>query len=114
MTNLLIAAIMMVESGGNHLAVGDGGTAIGPLQIRQAAVTDVNRIYGTKFTLNQTTNLAVSTKIFTLYTGHWCTERRLGRTPTNQDIARVWNGGPNGWRRRSTQGYWEKVRKALR
>lgn len=114
MTNLLIAAIMMVESGGNHRAIGDGGTAIGPLQIRQAAITDVNRIHGTKFTLTQTTNLAVSSRIFTLYTGHWCTAKRLGRKPTNQDIARVWNGGPNGWRRKSTVKYWAKVEKALR
>ena len=39
----LISAIMAVESGGRDQAIGDGGRALGPLQIHKAVVVDVNR-----------------------------------------------------------------------
>ena len=31
-----------------------------------------------------------------------------------QDIARIHNGGPNGYRKDSTLGYWKKVKIQLR
>ncbi len=46
------------------------------------------------------------------YMDRYATEARLGRQPTNEDIARIHNGGPNGFMRNSTLSYWEKVRRA--
>ena len=37
---LLLAAMVMVESGGDVNAVGDGGASVGPLQISQGYFTD--------------------------------------------------------------------------
>ena len=44
---------------------------------------------------------------------HYATQSRLGRNATNEDIARIHNGGPNGWRNPNTEGYWRKVSAAL-
>lgn len=39
--------------------------------------------------------------------------RQTGRTPTDEVYARIWNGGPEGWRKSSTLAYWRRVRGAL-
>jgi hypothetical protein len=43
----------------------------------------------------------------------WATEKKIGRPITDQDRARIWNGGPTGWKRDTTLGYWSKVKKEL-
>ena len=43
----------------------------------------------------------------------YATVERLGRKPTLEDIARIHNGGPNGWKKKSTDAYWAKVKKEL-
>ena len=43
----------------------------------------------------------------------YATERRLGRTPTYEDVARIHNGGPNGYKKTATYKYWQKVKKKL-
>ncbi len=45
----LIAALITVESNGRDNAVGDGGRAIGALQIHKSVVVDVNRIAGISY-----------------------------------------------------------------
>ena len=50
-----------------------------------------------------------------LYLSYWGEEyeRTTGRPPTNEVYARLWNGGPTGWRKESTADYWDRVREAL-
>jgi hypothetical protein len=108
-TNLIIALIA-VESGGNDLAVGDHGRAVGALQIHAEVVQDVNKIAGTHYTHSGMTNRADAVKVCTIYIGHWATAARLGRPVTDEDRARIWNGGPNGHKKTSTKQYAEKVR----
>ena len=43
----------------------------------------------------------------------YATVERLGREPTLEDIARIHNGGPNGFKKSSTDAYWAKVKKQL-
>ena len=43
----------------------------------------------------------------------YATEKRLGRPVTQEDIARIHNGGPNGYKKKSTEKYWQKVKKVL-
>ena len=43
----------------------------------------------------------------------YATEHRLGRKVTQEDIARIHNGGPNGYKKESTEKYWSKVKKIL-
>lgn len=104
----LIAAIIQVESSGNDRAIGDKGTAVGPLQIRPILVDDVNRIVGEKrFTLTDRTDRAKSIEMFRIYSRHYS----FGKT--DEVIARRWNGGPSGDRKSGTLKYWRKVQSAL-
>ncbi len=38
---------------------------------------------------------------------------RLGHAPTDEDMARIHNGGLNGYKNPNTLGYWERVKKHL-
>lgn len=108
MTAALLAALISVESGGRDLAVGDGGRAIGPLQIHAAVVEDVNRFAGTHYTHSGMTNRAAAMQVCVLYIEHYA----RGQSPEVQ--ARIWNGGPKGALKKATIGYWAKVKKAMR
>ena len=100
-------AVCAVESGGNALAIGDGGRAAGIAQIWAITVKDVNRIAGTKFTLNDRFNVEKSRAIFQLYTEHY------GKGRSDEYKARIWNGGPTGNKKRATIAYWHKIQKHL-
>ena len=109
----LIPALIQVESKGDDYAIGDThleNKAYGPLQIRKPYITDVNEVAGTNYTAEQMRgNRKLSIWAFNIYMKRWATEQRLGKKPTNQDIARIHNGGPNGWKSPDTVSYWEKV-----
>ena len=113
MSPALLAALLAVESGGNDRAVGDHGRAIGALQIHAGVVADVNRRHGTRYTHAGMTNRADAVAVCGLYLGTYATQERLGRPVTDADRARIWNGGPNGWRKDATLGYAERVRRAM-
>tara|TARA_R110000751_G_scaffold33760_7_gene83939 strand:- start:1409 stop:1747 length:339 start_codon:yes stop_codon:yes gene_type:complete len=106
----------MQESGGNNLAVGDGGDSHGPLQIQAACVADAN-LWRKARGLSQYKfpedcyDRAKAEQILIAYIGRYATEERLGRKPTCQDYARIWNGGPNGYKKKATVKYWEKLKK---
>ncbi len=98
---------MAVESGGRDQAIGDGGRALGPLQIHRAVVQDVNRFAGTSYRWEGMTNRADARKVCELY----LTRYAKGRSA--EQAARIWNGGPDGYRKSSTLGYWSKVQRNL-
>ena len=106
----IIAILVSIESSGNDLAIGDGGAARGPLQIHKSVVEDVNRISGKHYQWRRMTNRAEATQVATIYLSHYATEARLGHKPTGEDVARIWNGGPNGYRRSATDGYARKFK----
>ena len=75
---------------------------------------NVNRIAGTAYTRGDFFNRQKSIEMFRIYIGHYATFDRLGGVePTDEDRSRTWNGGPNGWHRDSTLGYWERVKREL-
>ena len=106
MTAELLAALIAVESGGDDLARGQHGE-LGALQVRPCVVRDVNRIAGTHYRWAEMTNRWAAVGVFRIYTGHYCA--KLGRAVTDQDRARIWHGGPTGWKRRQTLVYWKRV-----
>ena len=106
----LVDAIHMVETGGRLGPIkGDGGAALGPLQIHRACWQDAN-LPG-KY--EDVADLAYAKRVFAAYMARYATERRLGRPVTDEDRARIWNGGPNGYKKTATLKYWAKVRKEL-
>jgi hypothetical protein len=109
----LIPALVQVESNGNPRAVGDNGKALGQLQIWSVVVVDVNRAHGTRYTHADAFDPAKAEAICRAYLSIYATPRRLGRSPTMEDAARIWNGGPNGHRKSATEKYWHKVARVL-
>lgn len=112
-SNKLIDAICKVESNNGMYVVGDNGNAIGCLQIWKVVVDDVNKYSKVKYTYADRYDKVKSYEMFKLYIGHYATEKRLGHKPTNEDMARIWNGGPNGYKKTSTIKYWNKVKKYM-
>ena len=58
-----LAALIMVESGGDPKEVGDNGKAVGVLQIHTIVIDDVNRIYGTDFRYEDRLDPVMSEKL---------------------------------------------------
>jgi len=112
---LVILCLIMVESGGNNAAVGDSGRALGCLQIHAGVVYDVNRIYGTSFKHEDAKDRQKSVQICQLYLRHYCHdyERRTKKPATPEIAARIWNGGPIGFRKSATDKYWALVKEAM-
>lgn len=106
----IIHAIHMVETGGRMGPIlGDGGAALGPLQIHRGYHADSN----VEGPYSRVSDLEYASSVFRAYMDRYATVSRLGHKPTYEDIARIHNGGPNGYKKRATLKYWEKVRKEL-
>lgn len=106
--NSLISALMIVESSGNDLAIGDNGRALGPLQIHRGVVLDVNRITGSHYQWQQMTNRVQARAVCEAYLRHY------GKGATPEQLARRWNGGPKGDTKAVTAAYWAKVKMNLK
>lgn len=110
-TNLELAkAIHQVESSGRTgIIIGDNGKAIGPLQIHYSNwkdAVDFDKSIGGKYT--DCHRLDYSYKIFDAYL------RRYGKNKSAKARAKIWNGGPNGEEKSSTDKYWIKVKRHLK
>lgn len=116
-SDALLDALEQVESGGNEHAVGDNGWAIGCLQIHECVVDEVNRLFGWTCDWEyHCFHRETSRAICRAYLQHWGAvyeRRHPGKTADDQVLARIWNGGPNGWRKPATLAYWTKVSKHL-
>ena len=107
MNAALVAALIVVESGGNDLAIGDNGRARGALQIHAKVVEDVNRRHGTRYRHADMHDRAKAVRVASLYLQTYAP----GASPEVQ--ARVWNGGPRGASKPATEGYWSRVRRQI-
>ena len=106
---LLLDSIALVESDNQSAAVGDGGAAVGMYQLHPLYVKDVNRILGKeRFTLKDRLSPVKSRLMVTIYLRHY------GRGHTLLEMARIHNGGPQGFRRAATLKYAEKIQEQLR
>jgi len=105
--NNLIDAIIYVESRGDTLAHNISEDAVGCLQIRPIMLREVNRLLGfQKYKLNDRWNKTKSIEMFNVIKDNTI-------NPTNEKLARNWNGGPNGYKKPSTIKYWNKVKQHL-
>jgi hypothetical protein len=102
----LLPKLVQVESKGNTKAVGDFGKAKGKLQIWSIVVKEVNSIYKTNYKHDDAFNSKKSERICYLYLKHWSKVRKVS---DEKSLARIWNGGSNGHKKKSTLPYWRKV-----
>lgn len=96
-----------MESGGETdplNAVGDSGTSLGPYQITRGyyddavqqnpSLLDDDRSYSN---VRGEGSEVYSEMVIQAYMDRYANENRLGRPATDEDIARIHNGGPNGY-----------------
>ena len=102
----LLAAIAVVESNVNDAAIGDGGDAHGRYQIHRSVVRDVNASYLTSYHIRDAHDPVKAERIALLYLWRYTAEVP---NASLENAARIWNGGPDGWRESSTLAYWHKV-----
>ena len=103
----LIDAIIHVESRGDSMAYNAKEDAVGVLQIRPIMMREVNRLLKeNKYTLDDRWSKSKSIEMFNVIKDHTT-------NPTNERLARNWNGGWNGYKKKSTLKYWNKVKTQL-
>lgn len=113
--DILYSSIVWVESKGDVDVVSRDGS-VGIIQIKPVMVREVNRICKLKgvekqFTLKDRFDADKSKEMFWIYqefyhpTINWNDITLVYM----ESIARKWNGGPNGNKKRSTRKYWKKV-----
>jgi hypothetical protein len=122
---ILIPALIQVESGGDARKIGDNGKAVGVLQIHNCVIDEVNKTYaavglipakyGNSFLYDDRRFVSQSKAICQYYLFRWGQdyERKTHKEATLEVLARIWNGGPNAWKKKSTERYWLKVEKEL-
>ena len=109
----VLQAIRIVESNNIPSAVGDGGNAIGVYQIWESYWKDATEFCNLGGKYRDCFVPEYADRIVRCYMKRYATPRPLGREATMQDIARIHNGGPNGYKKQATLKYWEKVEKIL-
>ena len=101
----LIEAIIYVESRGDVNAYNAKENAVGCLQIRPIMLREVNRLLGyNKYQLKDRWIRSKSIEMFNVIRHHI-------KNPTNERVARTWNGGYNF--NKATDQYWNKVKAQL-
>lgn len=115
--NMIAEILIKVESDGRLWLVGDKhlrNKAYGPLQVRKPVLDEVNPILKTHYTPEQMNgNKELSVKVWKTYVQLWATPKRLDHKPTLEEVSRIWNGGPNGYKKQSTIPYWNKTQKVV-
>jgi hypothetical protein len=105
---LLLTAIMLVESGGDANAVGDRGRSIGPYQIQYSYWLDS----GVPGSFKMCRNKTYARKVVKAYWKRH--EPKAVKRNDLKSLARLHNGGPNWRSKSSTVGYWNKVRNHMK
>ena len=104
----LVDVLILVESAGNERAYNKKENAVGCLQIRPIMVREVNRILRKqnskqRFTKEDRWDCGLSKEMFYIWRDYH------HQISNDEIIARNWNGGPRGYKKRSTEHYWHKV-----
>jgi hypothetical protein len=112
----LIPILCQVESGNDPKAIGDHGLAVGILQIHSCVISDVNdsmenHYYTMSDRFNARISRTICLKYLTIYGNKY--KVKTGKEPTLEVLARIWNGGPDGWKKDNTNNYWLKVKKLM-
>ncbi|HEY4507261.1 MAG TPA: hypothetical protein VJJ47_00005 [Candidatus Paceibacterota bacterium] len=113
----ILVGVHRVESSGKLVCLGDKKLehkAYGPLQIRKPVCEDLVAFYGVKLTPEECQgNWQKSEHAFRLYVGYWLRDyEHEGGQATAEVACRIWNGGPTGFKKSSTEDYWKKVKAA--
>lgn len=110
--DLLWEAICWKESRNNPNAYNRKENAVGIAQIRPIYVKDCVDMFGMDVTHNDAYDPVIARRMFETYTKSWCD--RFGIPYSDENRARIHNGGYDGWRESCTEEYWESIRNRLK
>lgn len=112
----IILLLIAIESGNMpNPPDGDGGKAVGVLQMHPIAVREANRIAGREiYTLNDRKSRVRSMQMCSLILSYRVTKykQRYGKSPSDQLLMESWQSGRLG--KRATLQYQEKVERVLK
>lgn len=113
--NLLLSVIAEIETGGKPRVIGDQGAAYGLYQIHKEVVEDVNRVFHQHYTHEDCFNPSIAKRIATMYLQYWGAiyQQKTHQPVTYEVLARIWNGGPQGWKHESTANYWLRAKEKI-
>ena len=103
-----VRAVHTVETGGRVGPIlGDGGRALGPLQIHRGCFKDS----GVAGRYEDVADLAVATAVLRAYLTRYAPKALAAGESAGrwQECARIYNGGPKGASKTATLAYWRKV-----
>lgn len=101
-----------VESNNSDSAVGDDGKAIGRYQIWRIYYEDAKEFdKSISFSYKSVTNKANAEKVITSYLNRY--GKKFIQNNDWVSLARIHNGGPNGYRNPATLGYGRKFQKVM-
>lgn len=109
MLEYVLDAIAVVESGGDPNAIGDGGEALGVLQIHRDYWTDGTRLLGVDWPHQDAFDPVKARCVARAYLSRY----QQGYPTTPETWARIHNGGPCGMKKHCTKPYYERVRSHL-
>lgn len=100
---IVIMVLISMESGGDATAIGDGGDARGILQIHHDCWLDGCRFGGVDWDYETGSMDPIRSKqVCRWYLEHY------GEGLPLDDLCRIWNGGPSGWKHTSTNAYYKE------
>ena len=104
-------ALAFVESEHDDEAVNAVENAHGRYQIRQPYLDDANEKLGTAYTLADMHDPAKAEQVVRAYLERYGSAylAKTGNAPTVEVLARIHNGGPNGWSKYATKAYARRV-----
>lgn len=112
----LVDALETLETGGiaeslRDTVAGDGGAALGRLQIHRCVVEDCNRILRrVVYHADSRMDRQASRDMAGVYLRHYGAKLpELGGVRAVEALARIWNGGPRGWQKTATIGYGKRA-----
>jgi hypothetical protein len=103
---MMLVVIQMETSGNPNMMVGDGGMAIGIVQIHEIVVREYNEEHKTSYHHEDVRNPVLSIAICKWYLQKWGKD---SKSPS--DLYRIWNGGPKGKEKNSTYNKGKKAEK---
>jgi len=111
----IITILIAIETGGHPdpvNAVGDGGKALGILQMHKAYVADAAEHANVDWTHVDALDPSKAKDIFLAYMSRYAKiERKPNDMSYEEFVSRIHNGGPLGYKKKSTILYWEKFKK---
>ena len=92
-----------------------GITSENVYQIRDIYIDDLNRIYTYHYSYNCKFDKHASERMMYDYWNFYGRKynKQTGNKITYEVLARIHNGGPNGWAKISTMSYWMRVKREL-